>query len=360
MIGGIKKLKLLLGAIIALFFAFIFLIPNQAAAKGLIVTPLSSAVEVGKTLEVKIEIDTSGDPVDAVGFKIDYPTEILQLDFNKIEASNTSFPFMPIKSYTEYNAGRERSSGSFSGRGTVVILPFTVRNVGNPTIGLRGILVSNTEKARTLGANYASGELGYGANSVSVTTYASGQAPPPAPVDDSGSNSSPVPNNTTTPASNTAQQGNMPPLVTAPTSLLQPVAPPTTLTLPGIALGSIPQVIGPTGSTPEEILKRQLAEDPNAQGEVKGSFVKSPANISYITNLLMLLAVGFLVFKLFFTEKRRHLEMERLFEDQLGTLSALESKIDIFDQKGEGAKEKIIQEFEEAKTALAGKSENKT
>jgi hypothetical protein len=112
-------------------------------------------------------------------------------------------------------------------------------------------------------------------------------------------------------------------------------------------------VIGPTGSSPEDTLKFQATEN---EGEIKGSFAKSPLNIGYITTILMLIVTGYLGVKLYFTEKRRHLEMERLFEDQIGTLSALESKIDVFDQKGEGAKEKLIQEFEEAKIEINTKA----
>jgi len=79
---------------------------------------------------------------------------------------------------------------------------------------------------------------------------------------------------------------------------------------------------------------------------------KSPIKFSYLTNILMLLLVGVLGVKLFFTEKKRQLQVERLFEEQIGMLSSLESKVDIFDQKGDGAKEKLLDNFEDAKNSI--------
>ncbi|OQA03829.1 MAG: hypothetical protein BWY68_00627 [bacterium ADurb.Bin400] len=121
----------------------------------------------------------------------------------------------------------------------------------------------------------------------------------------------------------------------------------------GQTYGSEQQVVGKIGAEQEEPPKVLTKADQEAtEPSVKGAFDTTPFHISLIPSLLLLLLVVYLAVKLHFTEKRRQLEIVRLFDDHLGTLSSLESKTDLLTQKNEESRERYIQELEDAKKQM--------
>jgi hypothetical protein len=154
------------------------------------------------------------------------------------------------------------------------------------------------------------------------------------------------------PATNTSGSTKTPEKPTEPPPPAAKATAPTEQ--PGKTLGSEPQVEGQTGAVPEEPLKQQ--ETSSNKVVVKGLFGQSSFYYTFLPTIILLFLLIYLGVKLYFTEKRQHLELEHLFDIELGTLSALESKMDLVDQKAEG-KERVIQEIEEAKTQILSQAQ---
>lgn len=329
------------GLAIMLFLLILFsMFPIKVrAAKSVTLTANSTFVQVGKALEVKVEIDTGGDKVNVIGFTIDFPTETLE-GLTPSQAGSV-FPMCATLSATRYECGITGRDG-FSGQGLITTLIFKGRKVGEANITLK-----NFEARFGPTGSLVSG---FSSNVVMVSVTEEAQKPPPK---EEPKEETPKTEEPSAPVANLPNPIKVEPPIATPPAVEQPSTAATEPPPPTESLGSESQIEGQKGAQPEEPLK--VADSDGAPtSEVKGLF--SAANVPYLSifpTILMLLLVGFLGAKLVLTEKRSHMEMERMFETEIGTLAALESKLDLVDQKGDDAKEKILQEFELAKQGLS-------
>ena len=320
--------------IMTFFSCLIFPTKSLAAGKTLYMVPSATNIETGMQLEVKVYIDTDGAPVNSVGFDIDFPTEILE--GSEPNMAGSVFPLSPELSSTRVDTGLTKAGG-FTGLGLVATLKYVGKSAGSATININNFQALFGPKGLEV--------AGFVVSPTTITVYGEGLMP--------------VEKNTTAPAEATAVDPNAEKIVPVESSLNktpQVATPPKTITNPTETKGSQSQVVGNTGATPEKpITKAPTAKDVM----VKGFSFKNPIYYGLLPTFLLLVLVMNLGIKLYFTEKRRHLDMVHLFDTQLGTISSLESKLDMADSKIEGGKEKIIQEFEEVKAQMAAEEKTK-
>lgn len=315
------------GLLTIAFFAVLFLFPHRAfAAKSITLTPNTTSVEVGKVLEVKVEINTEGESVGTVGFGVDFSTENLEGLVPSLAGSVFTGPsYCSSSTYCFVGA----PNAGFTGSGLVATLRFKGRVPSTTDISIKNIQVVFNGTTR----------VGYTANTVRTGVYASGETP----VDPTPTPTDPTAPNTVTP--NPVNTLTIPEMIASTAPSASDTTAKDITREPGQVYGTSPQVPGKTGADPEDPLKQESSEP-----SVKGLFsMGSISFLSLIPTILFLILAIYLGIKLYFTEKRRHLELERMFENQIGTLSTLESKLDLLDQKGGVGKEKFLEEFENAK-----------
>ena len=313
-----RYLKLVLPAVMLCCL----LIPKAAhAEKTITLSSSTTSVEVGQTIDIPIAIDTNGEKVNAVGFTIDFPTETLEgLVPNR---AGSAFPFWVTESATRVDCGIQGQQG-FTGTGTVTTLRFKGRTEGTANISLRNI------KVLFAGVQVAD----FSGNDISITVYSSGATP--ATVDDNKAKKT-----LTIPQTSAATA----PVPTANSQTINTIPSPTQ------TFGSLAQVKGTTGSTAEDTLKPAGSSETVAS--VKGIFAKgSMLWSSILPTMILLIIVIFLGIRLYLSERRQHLNAERMFDKQLGTLAALESKIDIITQNGAEGREQYLKDIEAAKSDL--------
>ena len=243
MFGGRKNQKHLNMAIIVTIFVLFFSIniPNAYAAGTLVMTRMDSKNTIGETTNIKVEIDTGGAKYNTLEFKLDYPTELVDFKINSVDTSGSVFPSQGKVSSTIYSCGVYNTQ--FSGKGDVVILPFKIKKAGDITIELKSIWAVDIEQTSTSGYQ---GDKNFSSNKINFTSV-TGDAPAviqetPSVTSNSGS----AANNDISSSNGTVTGGRV---VTPPATIITPVKAPTEVTPPSQTIGSIPQVIGPTGST---------------------------------------------------------------------------------------------------------------
>ncbi len=305
------------------FFLLFFLLPEAAYAdKGLTLSASTVNVEVDEIIEIPVKIDTGDDHIHAIGFKIEFPTENLE----GIEPSMVGTEFWLPATNTATRIEYGRPNPGYSGKGLVTTLRFRGRVAGTATIKISDILVVFNGTVLS----------GYEANSIDLHVFGVGQAPEDQEID-------------TTPV----QSITIPEVSSSSSSL--PVATPQTSITPtqsSASFGSIAQVVGVKGSEPEEPLK--TSDSVVSEASVKGMFSKNSFLwTSVLPTILLLAVIIFLGIKLYLNEKKRHAKMEKLLEKQIGTLAALQSKVDLVGEGGESGKEKYLQEFEIAKQEVS-------
>jgi len=323
--------------IILSFFCFVFtffLSAFSASASSQLYFTGSTNVEVGKTIRVQLRINTDGKKIGGISGNIIFSTELLEGLVPEIGGSLCNQWITNVS--TKFECGVKGTEG-FIGDGLIYTLVFRGRNSGTTNI-----TISNFQAFF--------GPLGESVNEFSSGSYQ---------IDIYGKGQTPIPALTPNPT---------PTLTPTPLPTLTPTFPSTTGDTYGDSIDSSgdnsygfePLVPGQTGTIPEDPIKSSdpidisFAEgvDKN-QASIKNFFTENQrVLIGFFPTLLLLMLVFHLGVKLYFTKKRRYLEIERLFENQLGTLSALEGKLDLLDQKGGQGKEKFLNEFAEAKNHL--------
>lgn len=329
----VKKITIIL---ISLFCMSALFLPNKAfAARQLTLTPNKTTVEVGKNLEVKVEIDTDGEKVGLLVFDTEFSTEILE-GFTPSSSGSVFSTACSTQTATKYECGIGGMNG-FSGKGLVATLIFKGRQPGQASVSLKNIVA----RFGPTGAEVA----GFSSNSIDITVVEAGATPPP---DDTASG-------TTGPTQKITPKEASPQTPVPAGQTIQPKEPTPNST----SSRSESKVSGKKGSTSEDPLKSGGKGRSNKEVIVKGFSFKNPIYYGILPTILLLALVCNLAIKLYFTEKRRHIELVRIFDSHLGALSSLESKLDLVDQKGEDGKEKFLQEFETAKSQLMSEENTK-
>lgn len=307
---------------------------TQAADKSVTLVTTKTSIEVDDKLEVKVMINTGGEKVSAIGFNIEFPTE--NLEGTTPNSSGTVFPMSGgTQSSTRYECGIVGRDG-FTGEGLITTLVFKGKLAGEATINI-------TNFEARYGPTGAAVE-GFGSATLPMNVYGEGQTPvtPTTPTTTPTTDTSTT--STATPAEKiTPKESTIKPAADATGTVTQKTISNTT----GETKGSEAQVEGTAGATKEDVIKEQT----DASVKVKGFSFNNPIYYAILPTILLLALVINLGIKLYFTEKRRHMDMVRLFDNHLGAISSLESKLDLVDQKEVG-KEKILQEFEEAKNQI--------
>ncbi len=321
------------------FGLFLLFFPTKIfAAKHITITPTAESVQTGQLLEANVELETD-EAINSIQFDLSFPEELLSID--DIRPNTAIFKMNSPVGVSGYICGIQ--NGSFNGKGLLAKVVFKGRQSGGAQLG-----VTVTMAAVTTTAGGAKEITGFAGGNASITVYGEGQKPP-TEGQSSGSN-----NQDNTPSSTTV----LPPVPAGVQSNQPTQQPQTTPTIeqPSEIQGSKTEVNGNTGSENEVPLKtgEETASSQNTTPTVKGLVSKDNGiYLGLLPTFLLMLVVAYLGIKLYFTDKRRHLEIESIFDSELSALSALESKIDLMEQKGEDAKERFMAEFEEAKNKLA-------
>jgi hypothetical protein len=71
--------------------------------------------------------------------------------------------------------------------------------------------------------------------------------------------------------------------------------------------------------------------------------------VTIIPFIIILIAIAFMIYRLFLLERRRKRTLDRLFEVELSELAALEGKLDLLGEKGIKGREQYREEFKKAK-----------
>jgi hypothetical protein len=313
-----------IGMIIAGFLGM--LSPVKAAEKSLSVSFVRKSAETGQRIEAKVYINTGGEKVGTVGFDIEFPTEILE--GSTPMPAGSVFPMSGgTQSSTRYECGIVGKEG-FTGSGLVTTLVYTTKSSGTATISIKNF----EARFGPVGALVPGFTLGED----TITIYDSGQTPV---TEDPGTHE-PQPSEKLSP-----QESKNKPNADAMTAPVQKNIEQT----PGTTRGSTTQTPGKIGALQESPIEKLKPQEIS----VKGLSFKNPMVYGFFPTILLLALVINMGIKLYFSEKRRHLELVHLFDTQIGTLSSLESKLDLVDGKSEEGKERILQEFEEAKQKLS-------
>lgn len=304
--------------------------PSAKAEKGITISAGSSNLEVDKFLDVPIYIDTGTDAINAIGFTVNFPTENLEgLLPNRAESA---FTMWVTESATRIDCGIPGQTG-FTGKGLVTTLRFKGRTAGTANVTLSNI------KVLFAGSTVP----GFASNEISILVW--GSAAPPEDVAEQQD----------------AQKLTLkPPSLTAETPPSTPASSVTQATIPipgaSTTFGSLAQVSGQKGATAEEPLKPAEV----VEAAVKGIFSKdSLLWSSILPTVLLLIIIIFLGIKLYLSERNRHIRMEHLLDKQLGTLAALESKIEIVEQRGAEGREQYIKELQIAKAEVTAEASGK-
>jgi len=329
-----KNKKIIIYLIICIINV-LFLLPGKAhAAKIVYLTSSNNSVETGKAIKYELRINTDTEKINAVQVKINFPTEILE---GLQPEQSGSFCNRWIESSSTTVACGVTGTEGFSGDGLIAKLVFKGKNPGEAAIDLNDIWVTFNGSVLH----------DYDQRSAGLTVYSKGLMPTPTrrPI----ITPTPIPTTEVTPP---PVSGNTP--SDTDTSGGQTFS------------GSEPKVQGQGGTSPEEPLAKQTSTDveisvsENPSTAAGGTLVKDffsdnkKALFGFFPTLLLLALVIHLAIKLYFTEKRRKMELEKLYEDQLGALSTLESKLDLLDQKGDEGKEAFEKEFKDAKSQILG------
>lgn len=306
-----------------IFFGIILSSAHTASAEKLITLSAHSAyINHNDYLEIQVKINTDAEKVNAIGFSIDFSNEILE----GLPPSRTgsAFPMWVTETATRIDCGVYGQNG-FSGEGLITTLRFRGRKVGVATINITNVKV-------LFAGNLLSG---YETAPIDINVLTSGAED--IVVDDPN-----VERITLYPP--TLQQTPNP-------NVSGPVTQSTTSQAPSSSFGSIAQVTGLTGSTPEEPL--QKADSIINSASVKGMFGANSILWSSVLPTSLLLAIIIILgIKLFLNEKKRHLAIERIMNKQLGALAVLENKIDIVEQKGADGKAQYLQDIKQVKDEL--------
>ncbi len=321
-----KKYILLFLWITPLFFGFLLFNPSRVNAdKGFTISSSLSTIAQNQIIEVPIRISTEGEKINAIGFSVDFSTEILE-GLPPSQAGSV-FPMWVQATSTKIYCGTYGENG-FSGDGLVVTLRFKGRQDGATSITLNSIWVL---------FNGATLE-GYSTNQIELEVSGT------ILVED-------------------VSEQKTEKITLYPPAMQQIVKPDNTtpvsqsdVSLNGsTSFGSKAQVGGQKGSDPEDPLKKADAAEVIAS--VKGIFGESSFIwTSVLPTCLLLAIVIFLGIKLYLNEKKRHLAIERIMDKQLGALAALENKLDIVEQKGADGKAQYLQDIEEVKKEISGQN----
>lgn len=308
---------------------FALICPVLAEDKSITINSDKTTYEVGQRIEIKVNINTGGEKVGTIGFDIDFPTEIIE--GSTPQTAGSVFP-MPggTQSSTRYECGIVGKDG-FTGTGLVTTLVYTAKTVGTAKISIQNFEAHFGPVGAAV-TGFAQGDM-------TITVIAAGASP--------GGTDTTV----TGPSEKIAPQESK----NKPSADAMAVPVQKTIT-PGSTKGSAVQTPGKIGSNKEDPIKKATE---NANITVKGFSFKNPMVYGFFPTVLLLALVINLGIKLYFTEKRRHLELVHLFDTQIGALSSLESKLDLVDGKNEEGKQRILEEFEQAKEQITAQEKTK-
>lgn len=128
----------------------------------------------------------------------------------------------------------------------------------------------------------------------------------------------------------------------------------TTANQPSLVVVSQPPYkVTPTPSeTPGEIIITPTPPQ-SVQTLVEGYFTNTVAALLFIIPIIaLLIMVGFMSLRMFQVTRRKQREIELLFEHELGELAALESKMDLINEKGDQGKKAFEEEFKRTKDQI--------
>ncbi len=333
-----KKLPLI--TICLFFLGILFADPSFAAAVVTLNSPSS-----GSSATVNVNINTNGTSENTFDIVVSYVGSVDGIN----ETTTGGICNVPAPTPAPGGGQVEISCGKtngFSGSGTI----------GFISVSLSGSATFSISRA-TVYMNDGHGTFDSVSTGGPVTINSSGGTATPTPT--------PTPSASGTPTASPTSNGPTP----TPTAKTTPISgqPPGSFNAkptpkPTITTANQPTLIVVTqpkaNSTPTPIIKTIIiTPSGTAKSDistlVQGYFNNAAAALLFILPLLILIImVAFMSIRMFQMTRRRQREIELLFEHELGELAALESKMDILNEKGSKGKDEFRQEFERTRDEL--------
>lgn len=342
-----KKLPLLIISFTIL--ASLFGHPIFADPAVLLNVTAPGVVQPGQTYALNVSINTQGNAVNAIQVTILADANVVlnpsNVQFNPSVCNGVS----SVVSQSPLTLICGSPGAGYNGAGTFVTVFGTAANApGSATVTL-----SNPKAAFNAVKYPASGGAATSTIAVPVATAAPTQAPTQAPaqanpvitkqVQKTKSNVTPI--NGGNPGSLNAQ----PTQVTA--TQLQAAQPSIlVITQPPIKLPPTESISTANGGGNDS---NTTPTKQDLQTQVQGYFNNTLTALLFVLPILcLMIMVAFMSLRMFQMTRRRQREIELLFEHELGELAALESKMDIINEKGDKGKEEFKEEFKRTKDQI--------
>ena len=355
-----RLFSLLLALALALPFLSIQPSTPAHASASLYVSGPSSGV-VGDTLTVNVTTDASANAFQGT---FNYPSAIFEGVRGTFTGAICSLPITvpdPSGGTTDFSCGKP---SGFTGSGVVATIILKVIGDGSGSIGLSGCQVLANDGQGTDITGACSGKsvnmaavastptpaatatpaAATSAPAVAKATATPKTTPSPTPTKAPTPSGTPVPAETAKPAPATVAPTPPPvQVLSTPTPL-----PSTEASASPAATEATPQQRRTIAQAVQDIL--QSSKDLSKLGTSASGVVA--LLITTLPFLAMILAILFLIFRLYSMEHRRRRTLDRLFELELAEMSALEGKLDLLSEKGTKGRDEYRAEFQRTKESI--------
>lgn len=349
-----KKLPFLF-TIIALFSIFVFASPplHKAYAANVIVGVSGpTSVVSGQTFSISLYVNTQGSQASTVqgGFSTSGPISLGSSPTYNSSLCSFSGP-VPGASNTYYCG--TTGNGFNSSGDAFVTLQATATGSGTINISVSNAAAAYNSTQYTVGTTGLTVDVQGTGGSTSTPTPTQAQTSTPTPTSKTNS-STPTPTSTKTKNSVTPVNAGTPNSFNGKPTTKPTV---TSATQPSLVVVDQPpyKTVTVTNSA-GQVIQEQIIVTPSTQSLqtlVQGYFNNTVAALLFILPILVLLImVGFMSLRMYQMSRRRQREIELLFEHEIGELAALESKMDLINEKGDKGKLEFRQEFERTKDQI--------
>jgi len=315
----------------------------------------------GSTVQVNINLSTNGESDNAVDVTVSYSGTAT---INSISCGNV---FSISTQHSISGSTAEIQCGVPNGfTGTTTVASFNASLNGNVTFSISSASVYRNDGRGTFYTITNTGNS-YTANSSQPTATPTAT---PSPTASTSSSTTPTVKTTTTTSASPTQKKTVTTATTTPTVNVTAAnggspgsfsAHPTTQTK--VTQANQPSLVVITqpkaNSTPTPVTEEgnTIVITPSTAASIptliQGYFNNTVSTLLFVVPiLLLLLMVAFMSLKIYQMNRRRQREIELLFEHEFGELSALESKMDLLNEKSGKGKDNFKAEFERTRDQI--------
>ena len=337
-------------------------VPTAHAAASLYVTAAGSAT-TGQNITITIKVDTGGVSANSFQGNITYPADLFDGVRGSYAGSVCTLPIVqpdPSGGTASFSCGKP---GGFTGTGTVATIVLLAKTAGEGNISLLSgcKVLANDGKGTSLMSSCTGSGI-----SVVGATIGTDTTPTPSAQPTYNATPTPTPKAGVTPKTSPTPKAGVTPKATPTPDTRTDVAveqaknvtpPPDPGAPPVQSLAPLQEVATPTPEDTSTQQRRTIAQalqdilrSAKDMGSLKGNTSSLIAlMVTTIPFLAILLAILFLVYRLYMLERRRRRTIDRLFEMELSELAALEGKLDLLSEKGTKGRDVYREEFRKVK-----------